>query len=480
MPRVPIPLFTAVHKGVDDVVLADNAAIQYNGYIDELGGLNIRPGEASAVTIGRRNNGLYYWPDTNFVVAVAEGYIDLYTINALTTLTEVSGGGFTPIATNSVATFTNTTDYVYVACGGKIQRIDQSAVVTEISDLDAPESVTHVGFLDGYILAIDNNNKLRWSAVNDGSSWAALDFVSAEGGVDVLRAMYIVQRQVYLLGSTTTEIWENDGETPFSRIPGGLIELGCGAKYSGIKYANSLIWLTNNRQFVKFTGTAVEFISSPYDREVASFSTVEDCIGNFFYKNGQEYCLFHFPTEGRTLAYNPVTQDWSEWATWNPDTLEWDAYDIRGATTDTRSGEVFIGKTTAEMIARLDTTSRDDYVAPATHRKFKFLRRTGWIDHGTAKQKRLEALRFRAKRGDLDTAVSDDADLPQLLIRYRNNGSSQWSNTISVSLGNRGEFEHHIQLRRLGIYRSRQFEISVASDVSVVLSNAEADLTELR
>ncbi|MBL0320559.1 MAG: hypothetical protein IPP74_14885 [Alphaproteobacteria bacterium] len=210
--------------------------------------------------------------------------------------------------------------------------------------------------------------------------------------------MLIVQRQVYLLGTVSTEIWENDGSTPFSRIPGGLIQIGCLAKYSPIIRGNSIIWLGHTRQFVEFTGTNVKFLGSQYDKELAKFGTVTDCIGSYVQHDGQEHCIFYFPTEDRTLVYDPVSENWCEWAHWDSEALEWKAYDIRSSAKDLTSGKTLVGKK-AKYIAALESKSRVDMVG-TRYKAFKFLRQTGWIDHGNSKRKRCEQLSFRVTRGD--------------------------------------------------------------------------------
>ena len=42
-----LPIFSPTFKNVDDIVLSDQAALQYNGFIDDLGGINVRPGESN-------------------------------------------------------------------------------------------------------------------------------------------------------------------------------------------------------------------------------------------------------------------------------------------------------------------------------------------------------------------------------------------------------------------------------------------------
>ena len=474
MPTVEIPLFTRSYKNADGVVLTDDAAIQYNGYIDGMTGMNIRPGEVLAKNPVKRIDGLMFWPDKNLILCVEEGATQLRTVSG-ETLVDYGSQGAVTVLPDNLATFANQGDYVFMAGGAKISYVDATGAVTELADADAPQTVTHVEFLDGYILAINGDGKFYWADVNSPTNWSALSFASAEANPDVIKCIKVVQRQIYLLGTVSTEIWENDGETPFSRIPGGAIEMGCIAKYSPIKRGNSLMWLNHDRQFVEFTGTSIKFVSNRYDKELSNFSYVEDCIGSVIIKDGQEFCVFSFPTEQRTLAYNPAIDDWSEWGTWNSEGEIWQPYDIRCSARDLQTGKVFVGKGSAKSIACLNSDSRVDITDTGT-RAFKFLRKTGFIDSGTSKKKRIEQLRFRAKRG------SDWAETytPKLMFRYRNNGKATWSNIKEISLGFTGDTDIQIKLFRLGIYESRQFEISCSDNVPVVLHRAEADVTVLR
>jgi hypothetical protein len=473
MPTLPIPLFTRSYKNADENILVDDAAVQYNGFIDELEGLNIRPGEVLAVNTAKRNDGLFMWPDKNFIISVNEGSVILHTVSGETLVTAYSGGSVT--FSGNIVSFCNSGTNVFMAGGGKINYVNAVGTVTELADTDAPDNVTHVAFLDGYILAINGDGKLYWSNIPTNTDWSSLDFASAEGNPDNTKSLHVVQRQIYILGTVSTEIWENDGTTPFSRIPGGLIEIGCAAKYSPIKRGNTLMWLSHTREFVQFTGTDVEFISSRYNKEIARFSEVSDCIGGLIHHEGQEFCVFHFPSEQRTLVYNPALEDWSEWGNWDSSGMRWLPYDFRSTAYDLNTGKTFIGKELAACIACLDSDSRVDLVTAVTTRPFKFLRRTGHIDNGTTKKKRVESLRFKAKRG---TGISSGT--PMLMLRYRNNSSNTWSNIREISLGDIGETEHIIKLHRLGIYESRQYEISATDNVPVILSNAEADITVLR
>ncbi|MBL0320560.1 MAG: hypothetical protein IPP74_14890 [Alphaproteobacteria bacterium] len=147
MPFLPIPLFTPTYKNADGSVLTDDAFVQYNGFIDGKGGLNIRPGEILAKNSGgRRNDGLFHWPDKNLIVSIDEGYVSLNEVD--TTQTEFLVEKF-PAATvtfghgSNVTSFATDGDFVYMAAGGRINYVNSSGVIAEITDTEAPDRVTH-------------------------------------------------------------------------------------------------------------------------------------------------------------------------------------------------------------------------------------------------------------------------------------------------------------------------------------------------
>ena len=55
---------------------------------------------------------------------------------------------------------------------------------------------------------------------------------------------------------------------------------------------------------------------------------------------------------------------------------------------------MFDGKKDAQLISCLSFDSRDDLTLGGATNRFKFYRRTGHIDHGALRKKRLAELRF--------------------------------------------------------------------------------------
>src|SRR5205823_3197922 len=56
-----------------------------------------------------------------------------------------------------------------------------------------------------------------------------LDFATAEGSPDLLISLIVNQREIWLFGENSTEVFFDSGNAlfPFQRIQGAFIELGC-------------------------------------------------------------------------------------------------------------------------------------------------------------------------------------------------------------------------------------------------------------
>lgn len=480
MPTVKAPLISEVYSGIDGSVLNDKSAAQYNGYVDELGGLNVRPGITRLATTAARNLGFYY-VGSNAVVP-QDGAVERFTVGADGSLTSAGTYAIATLTAGVKATFAFDGEFVNIANGGTMHRTKPSVVgVQAITDADAPTVATHCAFLDGYVLANNGTNKFYWcdapAGVTDSTSWSALSFASAVGNPDIISSLHVFQRQIYLLGPSSTEVWENDGVSPFSRVPGGYLEIGTLAPYSVVKLDDSMIWLGSNRYFVRVSGRSIEKISSPFDTAIASFSSVTDCYGDRVDVGGKTYCVFQFPTVGRTLAYEPSTNMWSDWGIWNTEAGQWQPFDFTSATYFPQFGTTYITGAASYSVGKLDPTNRADELTidgASVSRPVKFLRQTGHIDYGTSRRKRSNELRFRAKRGDTASTGS-----PVLMVRWRDNGSSTWSNLKEIDLGAAGDTNHIVRLRRTGIYTTRQYEFSATDAVGIVISDVEEDIDVL-
>lgn len=472
MPTVKVPIFGPVQKGVDGIELTDDTFSLFDGYRTTNGGTIKRPGSKALFTassaLGVGVDGLFYWAEKDVVMLCGGG--DIYQITYTSKTPVVTKLTSSPLLKQGTpVSMTVDGNYFYATNGGRIIYTQPGGVPAEITAIGAPANATHVEFLDGYILATNGSNTMYWSNVNTPTSWNALNFATAAGSPDVINAIKVFNREIYLLGQRSIEVWENDGTTPFSRVPGGFIESGCSTPYAILEDENSLYWLDGNRRLVRFNGKSVERLSTRFDRELQSLDKVSDGVAYKIQIDGYVFFVFSFKSDNRTLVYNQTVDDWGEWGKWNLSDAKYDRWIGSGYCYAEEWGTHLIGRNDSLIVCEL---SRD--YANDNGDIIRLARVTGHIDNGTSQTKQCNEMRFRAKRGaGLSNAT------PKLMLRYKLDNRT-WSNIKEFSLGNIGEYDIVLRDLRRHQYRTKQYEFTASDAVDVVFSNAEEDLEVLR
>jgi outer membrane lipoprotein-sorting protein len=127
---------------------------------------------------------------------------------------------------------------------------NSASTLTVISDADFTDS-TSVVFIDGYFIFAQKDSDRFWlTASYDGTTISATDFETAEGDPDDIQALIADQRELFVFGKRTLEVWYNSGDTnnTFQRFQGGFKQTGCVAKFSPARVAMT----TNTCYYVFF------------------------------------------------------------------------------------------------------------------------------------------------------------------------------------------------------------------------------------
>lgn len=474
MPTVKLPIFESIMKGVDGIELNDENFSLIDGYRTLNGGTTNRFGSkkkfiANAAS-GFGFDAMFYWAEKDCVIAIGGGEVYQLTYISNTPVITALTAGTPLLGQNTPTSITVDGTNFYAANGGKIVYGAVGGTPAYIADPDAPTTVSHVDFIDGYILAINPaTNRFYWSDVNAGTSWNSLSFASAAGSPDLLCSLKVLNREVYLFGQRSIEIWENDGSTPFARIPGGFIQSGCAAPYAVLQDENSLYWIDENRRLVRFAGKQVERLSTKFDRELQGLSSVADGVAMKMQIDGYVFFVFTFKKANRTLVYNQTTNDWCEFGKWSYSDAAYDRWVGNCYAYAEKWGLHLIGRRDSLTISEISR----DYATDDTD-TIRLARVTGHMDHGTSKIKQCNEVRFRAKRG-----AGLSARTPKLMIRYKTDNMA-WSNIKEFSLGNLGEYNLVLRDLRRNQYRTKQYEFTATDAVDVVFSQAEEDIEVLR
>lgn len=500
-----LPFSSEVFKNADPIVASETYEDLVNVYIDELGGINRRPAlyytystpvsSVSGSTFSLLDEfcrGIYYWPVDGYVYFFPNRIRPLVSPKA----TRFREGGavinssyftVTPEITAAYPySFCHDGTYLLFACGGKIHSATTGRTFTAITDADAPTSVSHIAMMDGYLLANElNSNRFHWAATGTPLTWNA-EYASAAGDPDNIVALHVLNREIFLFGARSFEIWENDGETPFIRKPGGFYQIGCIAPWSAVKYDNAIYWLTARKRFVKYSNGQFENISTPYDKVIDGMRVCSDCEGHVIVSQGRTFLVFCFPQAAKTLAYDLNTKRWAEWRFFNDGQVDgkqgWQYFDLRASHYIEPLGLMFVAEGWKNNISQIKSDQYYDYWYPDIATPIKHYALSGHVDHGTLSDKIGNKLTFRIRRGGYNAIWTDagakTGQTPQLMVRWKDNNNN-WCREKLLSLGAVGDTVITRQLIGNGTYQTRQYEISATDSVSSVYVNVEEEFEVL-
>lgn len=195
---------------------------------------------------------------------------------------------------------------------------------------DFPANVRMCAFMDGYFLVlVADSRRFQISALEDGTTWDALDVAERSEGSDNIVSMLRNHREIWFLGSQTTEVWYDNGDPlfPFAPIQGVFLETGSAAPFAAVRASETIVWLDRDER-----GAAVVQRANGYTPERASTYAVEKALQSATDANLQLAIAFAEQTQGHlfywlyvpglttTWVFDVAEGLWHERAIWNSTT----------------------------------------------------------------------------------------------------------------------------------------------------------------
>lgn len=460
----PIPFTGDPYANTEEVENDGVSVAVVDAFVNELGHTVKRPGLELWADLGTaaKVDGLYWWDTQNVLLSVSAGRVWKHT-DFTGTKTELTGA---TLNSGTRVTFAKDRTRVNMANGGRMVYTDL-ATLTQMSDVDAPTTVSHVATLNDYMLANTTAGRaVNFSANANLTSWVATDTFSKVGKPDDLIAMQEGWSELMLAGKESMEVWYNDGVTPFIRRSNGLIDRGCAAAYTLTRVGNDWMWLDNFRRFVKLDQRAPTHISFPYHKRIQAFGAVDDAVSDNMEVSGFPLYVTSFPSARTTLIYNYQKDGWAEWGYWNTDSSTYEAFRGNCYAYAKIWNMHLVGDRANGKIYRMSKSLYTDDGNP-----IRTLRRTGFISHGTSALKSSHEIVLRLKRGQGSSAVTN----PVMTLRFRNHNGA-WSNERQLSLGAVGDHYLEARTHRLGEYRYRQYELCHTDATDFILVDAQEDV----
>jgi hypothetical protein len=181
-----------------------------------------------------------------------------------------------------------------------------------------------VSNLDGkFQLVRPDTQQFYWTTgVDQGSSYDALDFASAEGAPDNIVAHLVDHRELWFFGVSSTEVWSPypNGEQVYARNNGAAIEVGCAAAMTPRKIDNTIYWMGYDKlgQGIVWSAggssgyTPIRISTQDLEDQVAKLPDVSGSYAWTYQDAGQTFYCLQIPGLESTWVYDASVQKWHE------------------------------------------------------------------------------------------------------------------------------------------------------------------------
>ncbi|CAJ0710706.1 hypothetical protein ACPCHQ_17060 [Ralstonia thomasii] len=344
--------------------------------------------------------------------------------------------------------------------------------ITSTSDANW-RGADRVDYADGYFVCnVPGARQWFISDVQADTFSNPLYFASKEGNADLLQVAPVVHREIWLIGTDTTEVYFNTGDVsfPYQRMPGVFIQHGCAAKGSVATWDLSLFWLGRDPQgqFVVFRGgsyQAQRISTHAIEEQISGYGTVSDAIGYCYQQEGHPFYVLTFPTADATWVFDIGNGLWHERASMDgAGMLHRDISNCQAVA----YGVNVVGDYQNGNLYKLDqSTFTDNGNAVPRIRSFPTLD----IEDKRVIYEKL-TLDFQTGIGQATGTWQN----PMVDVRWSDDGGYTWGNKVQVPVGAIGRFSTRATLWRMGMGRRRVYEVSWAWPMDTALNGAWLDI----
>ena len=257
----------------------------------------------------------------------------------------------------------NGTEAVFVNQLGAF--VDDGTTFTDITGTitGTPSDVT---FHDGYMFYTERDSqRIFISSLNDALTYDPTEFVLANAEPDEVVGCVNLNRETWVFGRDTCQIYYNSGDAdfPFTRVPSGVIQVGCLARQTIQEFRGVAMFLgSDKRVYLTDQQQARAVSTKPIDREIATYAMATDASAIMYLQEGHIFYALRF-TE-RTWVYDLTTGVWHERQSLDRD--DWRAHTHAAA-----FGKQLVGDAVDGRIYELDLDTyeqvRREAVMPITH-----------------------------------------------------------------------------------------------------------------
>ena len=405
---------------------------------------------ATSGTLDNVNRGAHemagkpYFVNGERLYRLDETVVDSVTSYSLTFIGDIAG-------TARVSMADNGTQLMILVPGGNGYIYNHvTDTFSQITDTDftANGNPQFVVFIDGYFLVTTDSKKFIVSAINDGLSYNALDFGTAESDPDDIVAPVVYKNQLFISGGETFEAFQNIGgaDFPFQRT-GLFLQKGCYAPYSLVNAQDTFmwvgggenegpaIWALSGNSTVKVSTTAIDSLLS-----TLTDAAVADIYSWAYASKGAYFIGFSLPST--TLVYDITSKRWHERKSFLGGALG----AFRVSSVVKAYNKILCGDIIDGRIGNLDPNVYVEYENP-------IIRTVATQPF----QNNMQSVFFPSLELTVESGVGNSDVVDPVITLQRSTDGKTWGEPRARSMGKIGEYNRRAIWRRNG--RASRFEV---------------------
>lgn len=368
-----------------------------------------------------------------------------------TALGDIPGNGLVSIADNGLIMCIVAEPNAYISTGSS---------VSQITDPDYRGAV-NVDYIDTYFVFTDPDTQILFSSELLSTDFAALDFTSADSSPDDLVGLIVDHQEIFLAGEDSCELWYDAGNptgSPFSRSPGGVLEVGCASAKTLAKIDNSIFWLADDHSVRRLVGRNPAVISTP---GIAKF--LKDISGAYAFEYTFEDKFYYVLTIGGiTIEYDIRAGEWHNRESRNKDF--WSPIQV----IDVYGYSVILDGTSGK-IGRLNSDTRTEWGD---------IQLVNWTYQPISTGKRIFHDRLEI---DMDTGVgliTGQGSDPKLMLFISDDGGHTFTEYLKGEIGAIGNYQERVMWNNLGSAYNRVYRCEVSDPVDILVADTNVEIRE--
>jgi len=310
-----------------------------------------------------------------------------------------------------------------------------------------------VGYMDGYFIFNRTGTGQFFISKLYSTELNPLDWATAESAPDDTVAIAVSNRQLWLFGERSTEIWYDSGDPlyPFTRINGAVTDIGLTNHKTIAKIRESLFFVGNDFKVYMTVGYQPTIVSTPSVEKLLQDCDYTKLTAFSFNNNGHWFYALHID-DTYTLVFDKDTKQWHRRT--SCDTNRW-----------------FISGT----INRHNSNNLVGYAED----KFYSLSMDHLTEDGAAIRRQIDSLpfndgvnRFKLAELQLDMEVAQEVNA-EVILQTSKDGGITWGNNNYSSTGAVGRRLKRVRWLRLGMFRDCMIRIIITDPISIRIIGLE-------